>query len=292
MIQLFKTIIVKPIKINQNPTMKSLNKVIILLSLFSASVINAQNVSISPSRLYYKTAIGEYKTQEINITNSSTAKQAFTVSFGDFEAAGIEGKSRFMKAGESENSCSQWLSATPSFFELEPGQTQKVQVLISVPATPEANKVKWAAMQIKLAKEKKGAESGDKNSIGLGVTETFQFVVHIFQTPPTVVNKSAELVSFKETTLPSDTTRVLAVRVKNNGETILDCASYLEFTHLQSGAEQRQKPFAFTLLPGASREIKFNIGTNLAKGKYSVLGVVDFGSRENVLAAEMEMEVK
>ena len=271
--------------------MSPLKKLLLILLLVSCAIVNAQNVAISPSRLYYKTAIGEYKTQEINITNSSTVKQAFVVSFGDFEPIGIEGKSKFMKPGESENSCSQWLSATPSFFELEPGQTQKVQVLITVPSSPESNKVKWAAMQIKLAKEKKGGEAGDKNSMGLGITETFQFVVHIFQSPPTLVNKSAELVSFREMTTPSDTTRILAVKVKNNGETILDCATYLEFTHLQSGSEQRQKPFAFTLLPGSSREVKFSVPTNLNKGKYSVLGVVDFGSRENVLAAEMELEM-
>ena len=272
--------------------MSPLKKLLLILLLVSCAIVNAQNVAISPSRLYYKTAIGEYKTQEINITNSSTVKQAFVVSFGDFEPIGIEGKSKFMKPGESENSCSQWLSATPSFFELEPGQTQKVQVLITVPSSPESNKVKWAAMQIKLAKEKKGGEAGDKNSMGLGITETFQFVIHIFQSPPTLVNKSAELVSFREMTTPSDTTRILAVKVKNNGETILDCATYLEFTHLQSGSEQRQKPFAFTLLPGSSREVKFSVPTNLNKGKYSVLGVVDFGSRENVLAAEMELEMK
>ena len=272
--------------------MKIFSRILFALFLISSGVINGQNVSISPSRLYYKTPIGEYKTQEINITNSSPNKQAFVVSFSDFEPAGIEGKSRFMKAGESENSCSQWLSATPSFFELDPGATQKVQVLLQVPASPEANKVKWAAMQIKLAKEKKGADGSDKNAIGLGITETFQFVVHVFQSPPTVVDKSAELISFREISTPTDSTRVLALKVKNNGESILDCASYLEFTHLQSGSDDRQKPFAFTLLPGASREVKFAVPANLSKGKYSVLGVVDFGSRENVLAAEMEVELK
>lgn len=272
--------------------MKTISKILFSLFLLTSGVINGQNVSISPSRLYYKTPIGEYKTQEINITNSSTGKQAFVISFSDFEPAGIEGKSKFMKQGESENSCSQWLTATPSFFELEPGASQKVQVLLQVPASPESNKVKWAAMQIKLAKEKKGADAGDKNAIGMGITETFQFVVHIFQSPPTVVNKSAELVSFREVSTPTDSTRVLALKVKNNGESILDCASYLEFTHLQSGNDDRQKPFAFTLLPGATREIKFTVPSTLSKGKYSILGVVDFGSRENVLAAEMEVELK
>jgi P pilus assembly chaperone PapD len=228
----------------------------------------------------------------VTITNSSISRQSFTISFSDFEAAGIQGKSQFMKAGESANSCSQWLTATPSFFELEPGKSQKVQVLMQVPSTPEANKVKWAAMQVKLTKEKKGSDVKDKDAIGMGITETFQFIVHVFQSPPTVTFKSAEINNFSEITEAKDTMRVLALRVKNNGEAILDCASYMELTNTSTGDEQRQKPFAFTLLPGAERQIKFYLPRSLAKGKYSVLGVVDYGSKENVQAAEIELNIE
>jgi P pilus assembly chaperone PapD len=263
-----------------------------ILLCFATVTVNAQNVSISPSRLYYKTPIGEYKVQEVSVTNSSTANQSFVISFGDFEPSGAQGKSTLMKPGESENSCSQWLSAEPSFFELPAGQTQKVKVLMQVPSSPEANKVKWAAMQVKLAKEKKGTDLNDQNAIGLGVTETFQFVVHIFQSPPTVTAKNAEIESFKEITSDKDTTRMMMMRVKNSGEAILDCVSYLEYTNLSNGEEGRQKPIAYTLLPGSSRELKFPISSSLAEGKYSLLGVVDYGSRENVQAAEMEVLIK
>jgi P pilus assembly chaperone PapD len=264
---------------------------IVILALSGISLMNAQSVSISPSRLYYKVAIGEYKTQEISVTNNSAVRQSFTVSFSDFEPAGIEGKSRFMDAGGSENTCSRWLSATPSFFEIDPGQTQKIQVLLQVPSSPDANKVKWAAMRIKLTKEKKAAELNDKNAIGLGVNETFQFVAHIFQTPPTVTLRKAEIESFKDVPADGDKGRILVMRMRNTGEAILDCASYLEFTNLQTGEEERLKPVAYTVLPGGIREIKFNVPTTLSKGKYSVLGVVDFGSRENVQAAELQIEV-
>ena len=259
--------------------------------LLAGMTMFGQSVSIAPSRLYYKTSIGEYKTQEVTITNSSTGKQTFTVGFSDFEPQGILGKSQFMKPGESPNSCSNWLTATPSFFELEPGQSQKVQILLQVPSSPDANKVKWAAMQIKLTKEKSTGDSKEKDAIGMGVTETFQFVVHIFQSPPTVTFKNAEITDFREITTSTDTVRTIALRVKNTGEAILDCASYIEFTNTQNGKEERQKPLAFTLLPGAIREVKFNVSYALEKGKYSVLGVVDYGSRENVQAAEMEMEI-
>lgn len=280
---------VKKVTNQLEPMKKCISVLMFVLTAFGTF---AQNVSIAPSRLYYKTSIGEYKTQEVTVTNSSTTKQSFTIGFTDFEPSGVLGKSQFMKPGESPNSCSQWLTATPSFFELEPGQSQKIQVLMQVPSTPEANKVKWAAMQVKLTKEKKGSDSKDKEAIGMGIMETFQFVVHIFQSPPTVTFKSAEIKNFSEITQATDSLRVLALRVKNNGEAILDCASYMELTNTQTGDEQRQKPFAFTLLPGSEREVKFYLPTTLTKGKYSVLGVVDYGSRENVQAAEMDLEIK
>jgi P pilus assembly chaperone PapD len=266
--------------------------ILTFLILLSTASTFAQNVAISPSRLYYKAALGEYKVQEVTITNNSTKDQSFTVSFGDFEASGALGKSRFMKPGESPNSCSQWLSADPAFFNLEAGKSQKIKVLMQVPATPEANKVKWASMQIKLAKEKTSQDLKEPNAIGLGVTESFQFVIHIFQTPPTVTDKSVEIVSFKEITSPSDSIRTIMLRVNNTGEAILDCVSYLELTNLNNGREERQKPIAYTLLPGTARELKFTIPPSIEDGKYSLLGVVDFGSRENMQAAETEIDVK
>lgn len=254
--------------------------------------VQAQSVAISPSRLYYKTPIGEYKVQDVTVTNSSTSPQSFTVSFGDFEPSGSQGKSIVMKKGDSPNSCAEWLSAEPSFFEVAPGQSQKVKVLMQVPSSPEANKVKWAAMQVRLAKENKPTDLDDKNAIGMGVTETFQFVVHIFQSPPTVTQKDAEIESFAEITSDKDSTRIMMLRVVNSGEAILDCVSYLEYTNLSSGEESRQKPIAYTLLPGTARELKFPISSALPEGKYSLLGVVDYGSRENVQAAETEVMIK
>ena len=275
--------------INHNPKMKKIILFLLITATLSPVISMAQNVAISPSRLYYKTALGEYKIQEVNVTNSSTHNQSFVVGFGDFEPSGVSGKSTMLKAGESENSCSQWLSADPSFFELAAGQTQKVKVLMQVPASPDANKVKWAALKVKLAKEKTGTPEGDKDAIGMGISETFQFVVHIFQSPPTVTMKNAEIESFAEITSDKDSIHTVMMRVKNSGEAILDCASYLEITNLSTGEEERQKPFAYTLLPGSIRELKFQMPSGLKEGKYSVLGVVDYGSRENVQAAETEI---
>jgi len=270
---------------------RSLKNAIFVLVAFAFNTMQAQNVSIAPSRLYYKVAVGDYKNQTVTITNNSREKESFSVSFGDFEAPGTEGKSKFMDAGESENSCSKWLSASPSFFEIEPGKSQQIQVLMQIPNLPDANKVKWSAMKIKLAKEKGKASLSDPTAVGMGVTETFQFVVHVFQTPPSVTFRNAEITSFREITAPGDSSDVLAMMVRNTGDAILDCASYIEITDLQNGKEERLRPFAYTVLPGGSREIKFHLPV-LPKGTYSVLGVVDYGSKENVQAAELQLVKK
>jgi hypothetical protein len=253
------------------------------------SLCFGQSASVSPSRLYFKTSVGDYKLQEVTISNNSTRAQAFTISFGDFEPAGMQGKSTVMQPGESPNSCAGWLSADPSYFEVPAGQSKKVKVMLQVPATPEADKVKWAAMKIRLSKEKNTPAGGNVESIGMGITETFQFVIHIFQSPPSVTHKLAEILEFKEVAAENSDERLLILKVKNTGEAILDCASYLELTNLKTGYEERRKPFAYTLLPGSMREVKFVLPGHLEKGKYSVLGVVDYGSRESVQAAEMEI---
>ncbi len=265
---------------------------IILAVMFAGfNLVNAQNVSLAPSRLYFKAGPGEVKKQIVHVTNNSETSQSFTISFGDFSAPTADGKTQLMKPGESEHSSTAYMSASPSFFDLGPGKSQDVEVIIDLPNLPEANKVKWGTMMLKLAKERSEANTAEKDGVGMGIIETFQFIVHIFQTPPSVVLKQAEITSFKESVFDKDKSKTLEIITKNTGETILDCASYVEFTNLQTGNEQRSKPAAFTVLPGGSRLMRFPVPDDLPKGKYTATSVVDIGRKDAVQAAEMDIEI-
>jgi len=250
-----------------------------------------QSVAVSPSRLYYKVDVGDYQNQVIRVTNNSGATESFTLTFGDFEAPGSEGKSELMAAGTGKHGCSQWLSADPSYFTLEPNKTQEVRILLQVPNSPEANAVKWGYCNGQTCKEKDEALK-EQEGHGMGILQTFQFVIHIFQTPPSITYKNAEITNFQEISLPEDQTRQLMLSVKNIGDAILDCAAYVDMTSLTTGEEQRIKPFAFTVLPGGARDVKFLLPNTLKPGKYSLLGVVDYGSEAEIQAAEMELVVK
>src|SRR5436190_1866160 len=83
-------------------------RVALLIATFHFSLftfhLQAQNVSVSPSRFYFKAAPGETKKQVLHVTNSSPNRQSFNISFGDFASPGTSGKTIMMKPGESEHS--------------------------------------------------------------------------------------------------------------------------------------------------------------------------------------------
>jgi P pilus assembly chaperone PapD len=272
--------------------MKKIIYLLFTLTIAHTQLSIGQNVSVSPSRFYYKTAPGETKKQILHVTNSSSSRQSFNISFADFAAPGLNGKTQLLKAGESDHSIAGYMSASPSFFELDAGKSQDVQVVMDLPNLPEANKVKWGTLMIKLTKERTEANAAEKDGVGMGILETFQFVVHLFQTPPSITLRQAEITGFKEITQAADTGRTLSLITANTGEAILDCATYLEFSNTKNGYEERTKPAAFTVLPEGAREMKFIIPKELPKGKYSVTAVVDFGSKDAIQAAEMDLEIK
>ena len=276
--------------------MNEMNKIGLISAMFilvSATMqMMAQSVSVSPSRLYFKELPGGFKSQKIRVTNNGTKSETFQLGFNDFASDGNKGKTQIVKGEDNLRGCSQWLSASPSFFELAPGVTQDVEILMQVPNTPEAKNARWAVAAVKLAREKTG--SGEKGSdvTGMQILQTFQFLIHIFQTPPTVTYKEANVLSFTRLSTSQDSVQVLSMEVENAGETILDCAPYLDVVNLNTGESKRIRNRAFSVLPEGRRAIRFTLPGDLAKGKYSILGVIDYGSDSDLAGAELTIDIE
>jgi P pilus assembly chaperone PapD len=264
---------------------------IIAFAVLVLSGMYAQSVSVSPSRLYYKEMPGGYKSQKIYVTNNGKKPETFQVLFHDFKSEGNRGKTQVVKEGEYEHGCSKWLTASPAFFEVAPGQTQTVEILLQVPNIPEANNSRWAVASIKLSKENTGMQDKGSNVTGMQIIQTFQFLIHIFQSPPTVTFKQADVISFKDVSEPGAEEKTLTMEVENSGDAILDCAPYLDVVNLNTGESRRIKGKGFTILPGGKRAVKFTLPKGLSKGKYNILGVVDYGSDADLAGAELNIEI-
>lgn len=275
--------------------MKQLSYIILsVLFAFFTQTSFAQSASVSPSRLYYKVAPGGYKSQKIRVTNNGTKAETYKVEFADFNAPGKQGKTEVTPAGVTNiRGCSQWLSASPAFVEVAPGETKDVEILLQVPNIPEAANARWAVAVVKLTKENKGSVSdGSSDVVGMQIVQSFQFVIHIFQTPPTVTFKEASITKFYKDSLSTDSVVNLKMEVKNTGDAIVDCAPYLDIVNVATGEKITVKNKGFTVLPGGEREIVFKLPKGIAKGKYNVLAVVDYGSDSDIAGAELNLEIK
>jgi len=252
-----------------------------------------QSASVSPSRLYYKVAPGGYKSKKIKITNNGKKAETFKIEFADFSSAGNKGKTQISKT-DSLNSrgCSQWLSASPSFIEIAAGESKDIEILLQLPNIPDANKARWSVAVVKLTQENKGQMAKGSDVVGMQILQTFQFVIHIFQTPPSVVFKEAVISTFYQDSLSTDSVKKLIMEIKNTGEAIIDCAPYVELVNLSSGEKVTVKNKGFTVLPGGTREMIFKLPKTLKKGEYDVLGVVDYGSDTNIAGAELKLKVE
>ncbi|OFX73672.1 MAG: hypothetical protein A2X12_00595 [Bacteroidetes bacterium GWE2_29_8] len=273
---------------NHIKTFLTLMLLLIFINTFS------QDMSVSPTRLYFDNAPGETKNKTVKITNNSEQSISFNIKFSDFSATGNKGKSDISKTinEDDPNGLAKYLSVSPTFIELGPKEIKDVNVSLYLPADPESENVKWAAMSIVQTKERiSPSEEKDASKMGMGIVPVMGFVIHIFQTPPSVAKnidmKKAQIISFKQIYNEADSNYKFILEAENIGKAILDCASFVELTNLNTGKNQRLKPIPFTLLPNARREVIFSIPNEFPKGKYSVMGIIDYRGKE-VEAAEIE----
>jgi len=263
------------------------NKIGILCMVLLLSVVvfdmQAQKISASPTRLNFKVSPGATGRARITVSNNSPKKQGFQVDFGDFDATRA-GKSKFLAKGEMKRSCADWLSATPSFFELEPGEAQEVNLVLDVPADSTALISRWAVAYIRLAEQRKSEQVNDQG-LNVSLTQAYRFGVYIFQTPPNATYSMGEVSDFEFVD------NQLKLKFKNMGETFLKCNSYAELTSLTTGETSRLDAKSFTVLPASNRDVTFVIPDNFPPGKYAVLAVLDYGNRDEIAAAEIEIEI-
>lgn len=251
---------------------------ILLLGFFESY---GQKISTSPTRMNFKVSPGGSQRGIITVTNNSNERHEFNVDFGDFDATRA-GKSNFLDKGVLPRSCAEWLSASPSLFALDPGESQQIELTLDVPQDSSAFIARWAVTYIRIAEQRKGQQQGEDGLI-VNLNQSYRFGVYIFQTPPNASYARGELIDFK---YDKD---LLTLRLKNVGETFLRCNSYAELTNLQTGEISRLKARQFTVLPASNRDVSFIIPKSYPPGQYSVLGVLDYGNRDEIEAAEIEI---
>ena len=251
---------------------------------------STKGISVSPAHFNLALNPGETKTYKITVNNTTDFKKQFQVNVYDFNMNG-RGKSSFLPAGDGKYSLSKWLNISPTFIEVKPKQRKEVSFTITVPTSNDGFKSAWSIIMLEEQKPrlKIGGTNRDGNTIALGIVPTFAFGVFVYQNPPNVLTNSIEITNF--TFKSRDNRKAIFIEAQNKGDGIAYCTSYIDLTNLDTGRQQRLKVKRFTIVPDLIRDFIFELPLKMPQGKYLAVGVLDYGSAEEIQAAKLEFEI-
>lgn len=256
--------------------------------LVSVSVcLKAQNLGVHPTILEFKLAGGQTESQAIHLSNGQDKKVQFRLYLNDWLRDSLGGH-QYFRADTLPQSCSRWISLDKNFVELEPGKATDVTVKLSLPdSATVSDQMKWSMLFIETVEEQNAAESKGTSA---AVRNLLRIGVHVYQTPPTLTEKQIKVLDVAK--FPGDTSNVYYVICQNTGKVMVDCRSYIELASLADGKKIKLEAGEFPLFPGQKRYVPFEFPRNLAKGKYSALGVLDAGEDVSLEAVEKEIEIR
>lgn len=255
------------------------------------TVTNA-GVAVAPSTMYFRAKPGKSETVYLTITNDQKRSEKFKISFQDF-TMGNDGKTSPVPFGQqAPYGLSPYIVAAPTLVELKAGEKRKVAITVAMPETDQAYRASWTLLMVDRVTDKKylAPEKEDDKSMTMGVIPTFGFGVYVFQNPPNVKINKVEITKFNFTY--NDSSKFVSLQVKNSGDGMGFCKSYVEITNTKTGKVEKDLLRQFVVFPGADRSFDFTVPGKIAKGKYSVMLVLDFGSKEQLEVAEAEVTVQ
>ncbi len=265
------------------------NSIFTLFSFFLIINVNAQmpGLSVKPVRLFYTLLGGQSSSQTVYVLNNTDKPQQFRLYTEDWSRDSLGGHI-YMPAGMCPQSCARWVSLNKEFLELKPGESTDLLVKLRVPdSTESVSEMKWTMLFIENTAEK--IVPSKANGFATTINNIARVGVHIVQTPPTITEKDLKLLSFSKV---NDAINRFRITCKNTGKIQFDCKSYLELSSVATGEKTTVNKNTFPLFPNQTRYADFMLPDKLAKGKYTVVGVLDGGDDLPLQASELTVEIK
>jgi hypothetical protein len=255
-------------------------------SLFSHAQEKPKGISVRPVTVDFSVRAGQTGEKKILITNTLDIKKQFIVYTSDWERD-TTGAHVYSEPSNNPHSCAKWLMVDKTFFELEPEQTEELNLTLNTPIDSTAmNKMNWCMLFIETTQEKKV-----KDTTGLTTTiaSRFRVGVHIYQTPPGINYKEVKLVELESLRNEKNKYRITC---ENTGAVQLHCTSYLELSSVEDGSRIKLPAIEFPLFPSQKRYLDFEIPTSTKKGKYILTGIIDAGEEVPLEAGQLTIEVE
>lgn len=267
--------------------MKNIRIILSLSFFFFSFIVFSQDFEVSPVLMSFNADPGEIQKLSLSVINHTGHPQKYLLKLSDY-VVDNEGNKKGVALGANKRSCADWITISPALVELNPNQTATVDVILTVPK--DGYNTRWCMLGVQAVEEQSAAEAD--RTLTSGVLVVPRIVVLIKQTPKSNRNYKATINNLKETTKTGDKFRTFEVVVTNTGENIIDASVSLALADLQSAKEEKFAPEKVTVYPESSRVVKLKISRTIAKGKYALAAILDYGHRQPLEGTQMMLEVK
>lgn len=276
------------LKIKNNHMKKIL--ILTLLTVLGIKAIIAQDFEVAPISLHFNANPGESQTKTVTVKNHSNKETSIVLTLRDY-LVDKEGNKKLMPAESAKNSLAKWITANPAYINMNPNESQTVQLTLQAPNDEYSSK--WGVLSVATAKEQTSFSADKELTAGIGVYGRID--VNLSYTPQSEMdgNQRVKISNLKEITNPEDSVRKFSAHVDNLGNILANCEVYLIASNMKTLDETKFSKEKFVAYPQNSRIIELTLPEDkLPKGKYSLSAILDYGSNESLEGTQTTIEVE
>lgn len=256
-------------------------------ALFSGYAIQAQELEVTPGTMMFSVNAGSSQTQQVYVRNKAKTPQNFVFNLADW-LVDEKGETKYFASGTTGRSCADWITVTPALVSLQPNESVNVNVTMLVPN--DNTSTRWAVLFVQSAEEQTGAKAVDKE-VQMGLQVAVRIAIPIYQSPASNKLFKGTIEGLNEK-VDENGIRTYESQAINTGDKILNCKVYFTVSNLTTAEEITSTPIEFMLLPESNQKVKYTLDKELAKGKYAVAAVLDYGINDELDGVQIEIEVK
>ena len=244
-----------------------------ILFLFGAIVAPAARASfaIMPMEVQQKMTQANYRlTDDIEVHNSSDAPIHISGSITDWTLT-PDGNYEYWEAGSKPRSCATWIQLSPSEFVLPPKKSMRVRYTITAPVgfTDETRAMIFFQSR----------PLPTKGSNGMSLMVSTRMGCKVFVSPAVALSGTARISDMEMISGPKQRAKV---SVRNDGAATFRAKGTLQVLN-ENGriiGQGELKPSQAQVLPGATRDLWFEITPRLEAGNYLLKTVIDSGVKQ------------
>ncbi|UAY55858.1 fimbrial biogenesis chaperone [Arachidicoccus terrestris] len=254
--------------------------------MLSIQYLNAQGISVYPSRLFFHAAPGNSEIQTIHVTNEGKSDLLLEVYLKDWIRDSL-GEKVYSPPSTLPKSNASWIRYTPNQLSIPAGTTKELSVRLTVPeqGVPFTNSMLFMSQ----INKQDTVFKQDSRGRNIGFVFRVEIGVHIYNSTA-AANSVKKLKFIKLAELPKpDSLRRFEVEIKNEGEEATDATLRFQLTETTSGQAHPLPDKLISMLPGASQIIRFNLPDKLPKGNYQLMVLADGGDNSTLQIAKKQI---